>query len=610
MQLAEHYMRLRSALEHVPDGEEVPVTLSQLAEIFVCTNRNCQILLQKLVHAGWITWTPGRGRGNRSLLSFAASREDILLLVGKNLVDKGELKEAISFVEAYAASSWEKARFHDWLGKQFGYQPLFINNQRVETLRLFFPYPFFCLDPARIQYSFQKHIVRQLFDGLVSFNSEKQRIEPSLAHYWEVSSDGVIWRFYLRKGVFFHHGKEMNAHDAAYTLLRLNQLSRTIPELWMFQQIRTVTPTDEYAVELILDAPNHGFIHYLTSERASVIPAGICEEMNERFELEPLGTGPFLVERNECQLLVLRAHHMYFQGRAHLDQVELWVVAEKEIEGKTVQLDGYDLRWGPKTAEEPDWKSVTRVAVGCKMLLFNLKKAGWMQNRAARHALCSAIDKAAFIDAVGSGELSPAASILGEHEEGSAPEKSRDAAAELRELGYDGEALQLYTYVFQQNEQEAHLLARTWAKLGVKVEVTVLPVQAFSSNAYVEQADLILYYQVTDENRELFLHEMYLSPQSLLSRYLSAPLSEDVGRQMPEIMQEATAEKRIARLLALEDQLKRENAVLFLYHRHERATYHPALNGVTLNALGWVPFKDVWFQSRKASHGFDTARNA
>ncbi|MCK9911584.1 SgrR family transcriptional regulator, partial [Microbacteriaceae bacterium K1510] len=87
MQLAEHYLRLRSALEHVSEGEEVPITLQQLTDIFVCSSRNSQIVLQKLTRAGWITWTPGRGRGIRSLLSFRVSREEILLQAGKELVE-------------------------------------------------------------------------------------------------------------------------------------------------------------------------------------------------------------------------------------------------------------------------------------------------------------------------------------------------------------------------------------------------------------------------------------------------------------------------------------------------------------------------------------------
>lgn len=233
------------------------------------------------------------------------------------------------------------------------------------------------------------------------------------------------------------------------------------------------------------------------------------------------------------------------------------------------------------------------------MLLFNLKKAGWMQNSRLREVLCSAIDRQKLLEMIGSEDLSPAAGILAGGETKQEPLLPEKAAALLQEAGYDGEALQLFTYTFQQNEQEACWLAQTWERLGIKVEVTILPVHEFGSTHYLEKADLILCYQVMDENRELFLHEMYLSPRSIMRRYLSPQASEQIDSQAHIIMQEESAEKRFAHLLALEEQIKQELAIYFVYHRHERATYHPALSGVTLNALGWVQFKDVWFQSKK-----------
>lgn len=603
MLLAEHYLRLRSKLEHVSDGEEVPITLSQLGGIFVCSSRNCQMILQKLIRAEWITWTPGKGRGNHSQLSFCTSRDEILLQTAKDFVGKGELKEAIQFVDTYAATAWEKAQFHEWLGRQFGYQPLFVNNQRLDTLRLFFPNPFFCLDPAKIQYSFQKHIARQLFDSLVRFNKEKQGLEPALAHYWEVSGEGDSWQFYLRKGIVFHHGKELNARDVRYTLLRLQMLSATIPELWTYAQIRSVTCTGEYSLEIRLSQPNHGFIHYLASERASIIPEGICEQMNGRFSLQPLGTGPFRAERNECHLLVLQAHHTYFQGRAHLDQIELWVVEDKELTGKAMPADPYDLRWGPKTAKEADWKSVSRQAVGCKLLLFNMRKDGWGQMEIFRQAVLSAVDKTALLDLRGSTDRSLANRLLADSEGACIADGKADVAALLQESGYTGEALKLYTYSFQQNEEESRILVQQWADFGIKVEVTVLSPHEFGSTDYFGEADLLLFYQVADENRELFLHETYLSPRSLLRRYFSEERNREIDRQAVSILKEKAVEQRLRLLKKMEDQIKQWWAVQFLYHRHEQASHHPSLQGVTLNALGWVTFKDVWFQSKAEASG-------
>ncbi|GAJ23783.1 unnamed protein product, partial [marine sediment metagenome] len=40
-----------------------------------------------------------------------------------------------------------------------------------------------------------------LFDGLTEENRVTTEIEPSLAESWEFSQDGLVWTFYLRKGV-------------------------------------------------------------------------------------------------------------------------------------------------------------------------------------------------------------------------------------------------------------------------------------------------------------------------------------------------------------------------------------------------------------------------
>ena len=52
------------------------------------------------------------------------------------------------------------------------------------------------LDPAN-PFSFI-FLSEQMYDGLVRLN-KNLRIEPSLAEYWEISSDGTVYTFFLRK---------------------------------------------------------------------------------------------------------------------------------------------------------------------------------------------------------------------------------------------------------------------------------------------------------------------------------------------------------------------------------------------------------------------------
>ena len=61
-----------------------------------------------------------------------------------------------------------------------------------------------------------------MFNALVRFKPEDinpEKIEPDLAEKWERSKNGLVWTFYLRKGVRFHKGYgELTAEDVKFSL--------------------------------------------------------------------------------------------------------------------------------------------------------------------------------------------------------------------------------------------------------------------------------------------------------------------------------------------------------------------------------------------------------
>lgn len=76
-----------------------------------------------------------------------------------------------------------------------------------------------------------------------------------------------------------------------------------------------------------------------------------------------------------------------------------------------------------------------------------------------------------------------------------------------------------------------------------------------------------------------------------------------MDRELADILREADTEVRLKRLLQLEERLKVNTAMVFLYHTRQRSLYHDALAGVSLNALGWVPYKNIWFQHPVINNG-------
>ena len=182
------------------------------------------------------------------------------------------------------------------------------------------------LDPAHSFYAFDFHLISQIFDTLIRYNPQTKVIEPHLAHYWEISEDGLHYTFYLRKGVLFHHGREMTAHDVSYSLSRLKKLGQAATQGWMTESIETMTVLNRSAIAIELSQPNVLFLQQLAHTSMAIVPEEICRDNESIFGRMPIGTGPFRLERNDDYICKLRAFDSYFGVRPHMDLIEIWLL--------------------------------------------------------------------------------------------------------------------------------------------------------------------------------------------------------------------------------------------------------------------------------------------
>ena len=56
-----------------------------------------------------------------------------------------------------------------------------------------------------------------VFSPLVTYNNGKWQTEPALAKNWEVSDDQLTWTFFIRDGIRWSDGEEMNVEDALFS---------------------------------------------------------------------------------------------------------------------------------------------------------------------------------------------------------------------------------------------------------------------------------------------------------------------------------------------------------------------------------------------------------
>ncbi|WP_169081444.1 ABC transporter substrate-binding protein [Paenibacillus sp. PL91] len=572
-------------------GKAVEVSLEQLADALFCSTRNVKLILRKLEEEGFIDWTAGRGRGNRSQITFLLAKEKKLLELAQQLATKSEYKQAFEFIDRYGEGTAARSLFAEWLNGHFGYRTMQMNDIESDILRLPVHRPILTLDPKELYYAFSAHMIKQLFDCLVQYDRVAGRVIPSLAHAWEHDGSGKVWTFHLRKGVMFHHGRELIAEDVVYTLNRLHGSSASG---WFVRTIEQVEAIGQRTVKIKLSNPNWLFPRFLCAPGLSIVPHELVEQ-DEFFWTRPVGTGPFRFTDWTADRFTMQANAGYFQGRAHLDGVVIVIMPEDTVvytKSWEQLLIDHDIR---DIQPEQGWKKIESICNGCSLLTWNMGKEGPQQSEAFRKAIDLLVDRTQMIKELGEDRIYPA---QGFHPNEATYQwqdqcESEQAVELLKASGYDGRAIRISTYGI--HEQDALWLQRHLSAFGIEVVVQVENWRSIREPEVFQNADCLLYCVVFAED-EVCLIELYEQTGNFLREHLDPRLRGWVKEKIDLALACERAEDRWNQLFEIEKKLKDETHVLFLLHKKLNTFYNPNIKGVGVNSLGWIDFKDIWLE--------------
>jgi len=181
-------------------------------------------------------------------------------------------------------------------------------------------------------------ITSLIFEGLTRINGETLEVEPNLASRWEVSPDGRIWTFYLRKDVKWNDGEEFTADDVVFTFNELiynPQIPSSSGDILKIEgKPFKVEKIDKYTVRFTLPGVYAPFLMAMGQE---ILPRHKLEEMvrQDKFNTawtlaeDPqniVGTGPFMLKKYiPGQLIELKRNPYYWRKddhRNHLPYLE------------------------------------------------------------------------------------------------------------------------------------------------------------------------------------------------------------------------------------------------------------------------------------------------
>jgi peptide/nickel transport system substrate-binding protein len=146
------------------------------------------------------------------------------------------------------------------------------------------------LDPHATTHLAVREVGAHIFEGLLTFDAKFQ-VVPQLAERWEVSTDGKVYTFYLRKGVKFHNGREMTADDVRASVERFRAIAPRKNELDDLAKLEVVSPS---VVRMILNKPDAAFLAAIANPicHLAILPKEAVEGRVIN-KADIVGTGPF-----------------------------------------------------------------------------------------------------------------------------------------------------------------------------------------------------------------------------------------------------------------------------------------------------------------------------
>ncbi len=372
-------------------------------------------------------------------------------------------------------------------------------------------------DPALMQENLSIDIGQNLYDSLVEFNPDTQKIQPALAESLPtVSPDGSVYTFKLRKDVKFSNGDPFTSADVVYSWNRVLNNPKA-PYVFVMDDIKGATDVeasavstdttkakvttasgieapDPYTVKVTLNNPSAYFLsesavwtYFVVNQKV----VGTDSSFTETGKHLGAGTGAYILkEWKHQQQILLQQNPNYWGSEKPSVDVAVRILPETataQAQYEAGQLDALD---GPSPADlqriQGDAKlkdQLHNVGQARSVWIgFNLQHGPFGPKDDAkamklRQAIAQAIDRQQLVELALSGAAQPLTTLLPKGEPGykeyQAYKFDPDAAKKaLTDAGYPGGQGLNLTYTYRQRDAEQRVAEQIQAQLKENLGLT------------------------------------------------------------------------------------------------------------------------------------------
>jgi peptide/nickel transport system substrate-binding protein len=484
------------------------------------------------------------------------------------------------------------------------------------------------LDPITSNDMIAMRISELIFNGLVGID-EKQEIVADLAERWDISEDGRIYTFYLRKDVTWHprEGEEpvsFTADDVIFTHTIMMHPQTITPLKVRYEFIDTVTKLDDYTVEFALKRP---ILNALAKFSFKIIPKHGPQNTEflareDAFVQNPIGTGPYVLKNITAEgEIILLANEDYFKGRPHIDKFIARPFADQNILGQALMFNAIDMIVLVNHRDIPQLQGDKRFvlqpynALSYSFFGFNMRKP-LLADKRVRKAFTYALNRQEMLDSFFQGQ---GTIISGPYAPGSwaynldvqpLPYDPEMAVELLTEAGFvkgddgimekGGQKLSLTLKVPIAKESEAVkrvILAfkNYLSKIGVEINAEFQEWLAWKEDIFLHHDfDIMFAAWVFDDSADIssLFHSAEAGPWKNNFGAFSNP---EVDSLIVESKLTLDHEKRRTINRKLHEIVADENPYTFLWTITNYSAYNKKLRRVAIHPYKFFSFADDWF---------------
>jgi ABC-type transport system substrate-binding protein len=477
-----------------------------------------------------------------------------------------------------------------------------------------------------------------IYDRLVesvTTSPGKSELVPGLAENWEISNDGLVYTFHLKKNVKFQNGETFKADDVLYTFDRMLDPKTKALNTDFLDMIQGADDRmsgkasstsglkviDDNTIQITLSKPFAPFLANLAAPACSIYNRKATTEAGDQFGLDPsktIGTGPFKLKswkvNDSC---VLTANKDYWKGAPKLDGINFKIVPEAETQRilfETGKLDVLDLdnavSQTPYFESSSKWKnqivSGPRVGIYYYCLNENIKP---LDDVRVRKALQMAIDRQTMLNKLFNGKGTLANGImptglLGYNDKLPAIEYNPAKAKELlKEAGYpNGFSMEIAQCTdspstLKMNEAVQAMLSQ----IGVKVKITQMDSSTYFATRKTGKLPSYESDWSADYNDPDNFMYTFFSKVNTVSRSYNYK-NTDVFAKLEQARSMTNQDDRVKLYQSLEKTIVQDDAAWIpLFSLDHLFVVQPRVKNFKVSWNGWsnMPYYDVYIENQK-----------